>query len=123
MPTTSESPAPVTGTSQKTLQPLRKRLRQLRRVALALVIGLAVAASALAIWWLTSLNGLLDISDPFDVAALRAFSIPEDRAAFVFFGRAKEKRSSFSRLGGRSGFVHDGRLVRGRSEGPRPGRA
>ena len=68
MPTTSESPAPVSDTSQKTLQLLRKRLRQLRRVTLALAIGLAVAATALGIWWSTSLNGLPDIGDPFDVA-------------------------------------------------------
>src|SRR4051794_26561482 len=57
-----ESPAPapaaVSGTSQKLLQLLRKRLRQLARVTLVLAIGLAVAAAALAIWWSTSLNGL-----------------------------------------------------------------
>ncbi len=92
-----ESPARqvVSGTSSKTLRLLRKRLRQLLRAALVLAIGLAVAASALAIWWLTSLNGLPDIGDPFDVAALRAFSISEDRDAFVFFRRANEKRGSF----------------------------
>jgi hypothetical protein len=91
MPTTSESPAPVSGTSQKTLQLLRKRLRQLRRVTLALAIGLAVAATALGIWWSTSLNGLPDIGDPFDVAAFRAFRIPDDQNAFVFLRRAHEK--------------------------------
>ena len=51
-----ESPAPapaaVSGTSPKLLQLLRKRLRQLLRVTLVLAICLAVAASALAIWWL-----------------------------------------------------------------------
>ena len=91
MPPTSESPAPVSGTSQKTLQLLRKRLRQLRRVTLALAIGLAVAATALGIWWSTSLNGLPDIGDPFDVAAFRAFRIPDDQNAFVFLRRAHEK--------------------------------
>ena len=93
MPTQSESPAPaaVSGTSPKMLQLLRKRLRQLLRVALVLAIGLAVAASALAIWWLTSLNGLPDIGDPFDVAAFRAFSVPDDRNAFTYFRRASEK--------------------------------
>ena len=89
MPTTSESPAPVSGTSQKTLQLLRKRLRQLRRVTLALVIGLAVAATGLAIWWLNSLNGLPDIGDPFDVAAFRALSIPDDQNAFALLRRAQ----------------------------------
>ncbi len=90
-----ESPAPapaaVSGTSQKLLQLLRKRLRQLARVTLVLAIGLAVAASAFAIWWLNRLNGLPDIGDPFDVAAFRAFRIPDDRNAFAFLRRAIEK--------------------------------
>ena len=92
-----ESPAPqvVSATSSKTLRLLRNRLRQLLRAGLGVAIGLAIAASALAIWWLNSLNGLPDIGDPFDVAALRAFSIPEDRDAFVFFRRANEKSISF----------------------------
>jgi hypothetical protein len=91
MPTTSESPAPVSGTSQKTLQLLRKRLRQLRRVTLALVIGLAVAATGLALWWLNSLNGLPDIGDPFDVAEFRAFRIPDEQNAFTLVRRANQK--------------------------------
>ena len=55
---------------------------------LVLTICLAVAATALAIWWLTSLNGLPDIGDPFDVAAFRTFSLPDDQNAFTFFRRA-----------------------------------
>ena len=90
-----ESPAPapaaVSGTSQKLLQLLRKRLRQLARVTLVLAICLAVAAAALAIWWSTSLNGLPDIGDPFDVAAFRAFSVPDDQNAFAIILRANEK--------------------------------
>jgi hypothetical protein len=85
----------VSGKPSKTVELLRKRLRQLLRVIVVLTACVAVAATALAIWWLTSLNGLPDIGDPFDVAALRAFSIPEDRDAFVFFRRANEKSSSF----------------------------
>jgi hypothetical protein len=91
----NESPAPapaaVSGTSQKLLQLLRKRLRQLARVTLVLAICLAVAASAFAIWWLNSLNGLPDIGDPFDVAAFRAFRVPDDQNAFAFLRRAHEK--------------------------------
>jgi hypothetical protein len=88
MPTQSESPAAVSGTSSKTFQLLRKRLRQLLRVTLVLAICLTVAATASAIWWLTSLNGLPDIGDPFDVAAIRTFSLPDDQNAFTFFQRA-----------------------------------
>ena len=57
MPTRSKSPAAVSATSSKTIQLLRKRLRQLLHVTLVLAIGLALAATALAIWCLTSLNG------------------------------------------------------------------
>jgi hypothetical protein len=88
MPTQSESPAAVRGTSSKTVQLLRKRLRQLLRVMLVVTTCLAVAAGALAIWWLNSLNGLPDIGDPFDVAAFRTFSLPDDQNAFTFFRRA-----------------------------------
>jgi hypothetical protein len=59
-------------------------------VTFVLAIGLAVAATALAIWWLTSLNGLPDIGDPFDVAAFRAFRVPDDQNAFTFLRRAEE---------------------------------
>ena len=91
MPTQSESPAAVSGTSSKTLQLLRKRLRQLLHVMLVLTIGLAVAATALAIRWLTSLNGLPDIGDPFDVAEFRAFRIPDEQNAFTLVRRASQK--------------------------------
>jgi hypothetical protein len=90
MPAQTESPAVVSGTSNKTLRLLRKRLRQLLRVTLVLVICLVVAAGAFAIWWLTSLNGLPDIGDPFDVAEFRAFSIPDDQNAFAFLRRASQ---------------------------------
>jgi hypothetical protein len=88
MPTPAECPAAVSGPSSKTLQLLRKRLRQLGRILLVVTIGLAVAAGALAIWWLNSLNCLPDIGDPFDVAEFRAFRIPDDQNAFTFFRRA-----------------------------------
>src|SRR5580692_7113268 len=87
MLTQSESPAAVSGTSSKTLQLLYRRLRQLLRAMLVLTICLAVAATALAIWWLTSLNRLPDIGDPFDVAAFRTFRLPDDRNAFTYFRR------------------------------------
>ncbi|MGO9342113.1 MAG: hypothetical protein ACLP6E_06280 [Acidimicrobiales bacterium] len=108
----NESPAPapaaVSGTSQKLLQLLRKRLRQLARVTFVLAIGLALAATALAIWWLTSLNGLPDIGEPFDVAAFRAFSIPDDQNAFTFLRRADEALPPMpggTRAAGMSGVV------------------
>ena len=90
MPTQIENATAANGSSLKTLQLLRKRSHQFLRVMLAMAICLAVAASALALWWLTSLNGLPDIGDPFDVAAFRAFSVPDDQNAFTFLRRADE---------------------------------
>src|SRR6516165_8336413 len=91
MSTQSETSTAVTDTSSKTLRLLRKRLRQLGRVTLVLTIVLTVAATALSVWWLNSLNGLPDIGDPFDVAAFRAFRVPDDQNAFTFLRRAEEK--------------------------------
>ena len=85
---TAAAPAAVSVTSQKMLQLLRRRLRQLARVTIVMAVCLASGAMALAIWWLTSLNGLPDIGDPFDVAAFRAVRIPEDQNAFAYLGRA-----------------------------------
>jgi hypothetical protein len=90
MPTRFETSATVMGTSSKTLQVLRKRVRQLWRATLVLAIGLTVAVTALSVWWLNSLNGLPDIGDPFDVAAFRAFRVADDRNAFTFLRRAEE---------------------------------
>jgi hypothetical protein len=87
----ARAPAMANGASSKMLQLLRRRLRQLLKVTLVLAIGVALTASALAIWWLTCLNGLPDIGDPFDVDAIHGFSIPDDENALVFLRRAQEK--------------------------------
>src|SRR5689334_14071766 len=91
MPTPSESPAAVSGTPSKLVQLLRKRLRQVLRAVVVLAACVAVAATAFAIWWLNSLNGLPDIGDPFDVAAFRAFRLPDEQNAFTDLRRASEK--------------------------------
>jgi hypothetical protein len=93
MPTRSESPVAVSGKPSKTVELLRKRLRQLLRVVVVLAACVAVATTALAIWWLNSLNGLPDIGDPFDVAAFRAFGLPDEQNAFTYLRRASEKLS------------------------------
>jgi hypothetical protein len=66
----------------KMRQLLLKRLRQLLRATIALAICLGIAAAVLTLWWLTSLNGLPDIGEPFDVAAFRSFRVPDDQNAF-----------------------------------------
>jgi hypothetical protein len=88
MPIQFESSPALGDASSKTVQLLRKRLRQLLRVLIVVTICIAVAAGALAIWWLNSLNGLPDVGDPFDVAAFRSFSLPDEKNAFTFFRRS-----------------------------------
>jgi hypothetical protein len=81
----------VSGKPSKAVALLRKWLRQLLRVVVVLAACVAVAATALAIWWFNSLNGLPDIGDPFDVAAFREFRIPDEQNAFTYLRRASEK--------------------------------
>ena len=40
------------------------------------------------LWWATQLLGLPDIGEPFDVKAFQAFTIPDDRNAFVLYRQA-----------------------------------
>lgn len=76
--------------SGKLVRLLRKRLRQLTLCAAVLGVTLAVIAGGIAIWWLTSLNGLPDIGDPFDVSAFRATKIPDEKNAFTYYRRAQD---------------------------------
>lgn len=85
MLTRDEAPA-----SPKLAGLLRKRLRQLMRALLVLAVCLAVAGGGFAIWRVTSLNGLPDIGEPFDVAAFRAHRVPDEHNAFTFLQRADE---------------------------------
>src|SRR5258708_15195591 len=88
MLTQAETAVVVRRPPAKTLQLLRKLWRQPLRVLFVLVSGLMVAAGALAIWWLRSLNGLPDIGEPFDVRAFQAFSVPDEQNAFIFLRRS-----------------------------------
>jgi hypothetical protein len=92
------APAATNHGVKKTRQLVRKRLRQLFRVMMVLAFCLAVGALALAIGWLTSLNGLPDIGEPFDVAEFCALSVPDDQNAFTFLRRAWEKLTPFRPL-------------------------
>jgi hypothetical protein len=92
------APAAVSGMSKKTLQLLRKRFRQLLRVTIVVAAGLALGATAVAIWWLTSLNALPDIGDPFDVAAFLALRVPDDQNAFAFLRRADKRLTPWPEL-------------------------
>ncbi len=58
---------------------------QLLRVTIMLVVCAAVVALALVFWWLSSWNqeGLPDIGDPEEIAAVRALGAGDDRNAFT----------------------------------------
>ncbi len=65
----------------RTITKTRRRIWCLVSVLLAMVAGPPL-------WWATQLFGLPDIGDPFDAAAFRAFTIPDDRNAFVLYRQA-----------------------------------
>lgn len=70
--------------------PWRWAIRTRRRQAILASASLAIIAAPL-LWWSIQLTGLPDIGDPFDVAAFRAYRIPDDRNAFVLYRQAAER--------------------------------
>ena len=48
------------------------------------------------LWWRMQLLGLPDIGDPFDVKAFRAFTIPDDRNAYVLYRQAATRLKPWS---------------------------
>ncbi len=65
--------------------------RWVGRSRLRILIAILVLLSMIAVpplWWATQLLGLPDIGEPFDVKAFQAFTIPDDRNAFVLYRQA-----------------------------------
>jgi hypothetical protein len=75
--------------------PFRWVFRSRRRVLAVAAIVLAILATP-AIWWSVQLAGLPDIGDPFDVAAFRALTIPDERNAAVIYRQAAERLAPFA---------------------------
>jgi hypothetical protein len=67
--------------------PVRWIGRSRRRIWGAVIVMLAIIAGP-PLLWVAQLFGLPDIGEPFDVAAYRAFTIPDDRNAFVPYAQA-----------------------------------
>jgi hypothetical protein len=59
-----------------------------RRRVMCVVLMLLSIVTAPPLWWAIQLAGLPDIGEPFDVEALRAQAISDDRNAFVLYLRA-----------------------------------
>ena len=62
-----------------------------RWVALAAVVLIVAAAGSYLLFRSTSIRGLPDIGEPFDVAQYATVSIPDDENAFTFFRRASDR--------------------------------
>jgi hypothetical protein len=87
--------ATTTGTSRRfptvsyMASPFRWFCGSRRRVWTAAAVLLAMIAVP-PIWWSLQLVGLPDIGDPFDIAAFRSLTIPDDRNAYVLYRQAAD---------------------------------
>jgi len=70
---------------------LVRRARQLLIAVLILAGALVVGACGIMLRRATCLIGLPDVADPFDVAAFRAFRVPEDQDALALMRQAAAK--------------------------------
>jgi hypothetical protein len=70
------------------LEPATGRSRRLLLLVGALVLA---GGSAFLTWWMTTLSGLPDIGDPFDVAAFAERPIPDDENGYVFYRLAADR--------------------------------
>ncbi len=70
--------------------PFRWIGRSKRRICIAILTVLAMIAAP-PLWWWTQLWGLPDIGEPFDVSAFWAFTIPDERNAFVLYREAADR--------------------------------
>jgi hypothetical protein len=67
-----------------------------RRQALTTIAVLLAMMAAPPSWWSIQLLGLPDIGDPFDVAAFRAMTIPDEQNAFVLYRQAGDRLKPLS---------------------------
>jgi tetratricopeptide (TPR) repeat protein len=65
------------------------RPRRIGRLVLALASLALAGSTAFLTWWTTTLSGLPDVGDPFDIKAY-ARPIPDDSNAFVLYKKATE---------------------------------
>ena len=71
-----------------TTEPRPRRIG--RRLGVTAALALA-GGSAFLTWWLTTLNGLPDIGDPFDVASFIDRRVPDDENAFLLYREAVKR--------------------------------
>src|SRR5947209_2139950 len=67
--------------------PFRWVARTRRRRWTTTLVLLTILAAPV-VWWATQLLGLPDIGEPFDTKATRSSKVPDERNAYVLYGRA-----------------------------------
>jgi hypothetical protein len=97
---------------------IQSHQRRIGRLALALVAVALAGASAFLAWWMTTLSGLPDIGDPFDVAAFAESQVPDDENAYVLYkeavGRISQQPTDITLEWATAGLVEKGWLERNR---------
>ncbi len=95
MPTQTDQPPPAAQAVQRSRlwRWAARRTRQLLWAMAILAVAVLFTMSGVLIWRWAGLIGLPDIGDPFDVAELRAFKVPEDQDASVLIRQAEKKVS------------------------------
>jgi hypothetical protein len=90
---TAARPSSFTRLADGLLAPARwlEKARGRRRQALALLYVAVVAVSAFLCWWASSLNGLPNVGDPFDVSEFDRVSVPDEDNAFVLYRQARDR--------------------------------
>ncbi len=68
--------------------PTEPHPRRIRRLILALAAVALAGSTAFVTWWMTTLSGLPDIGDPFDVAGFAERPVPDDENAYVLYRQA-----------------------------------
>jgi hypothetical protein len=79
---------------------LARRGRQLLRVLIGLIFGLLIAAALLEIYRSSSLIGLPDVGDPFDMALFDAGRVPPEQDAFEPLRKAQAKLTQMPSIAG-----------------------
>jgi hypothetical protein len=79
-----------------------KRTRGWRRRGLLLLYLFVATGAALLGWRLVCLSGLPDVGDPFDVAALESYQVPDAENAFVLYQKALDRLETDSQPQGSS---------------------
>jgi hypothetical protein len=102
----------MSGTSERADASLRvSKTRRTLRVVLASMFLAVAAVGSVLIWQFTTLSGLPDIGDPFDVEKYARIEIPADENAYTFYRRAFKMTEGINCPRSMSGNYSDWNLI------------